>query len=157
MFNIILHFNKGFTLLELLITIAVISVISVVGFGFYSNYNRNVEIDSVSRVLVSDLKLAQSNSMSGVDGFKWGIHLVNGTDDYYELFSTPTNYSDSLKSVSFKKYLSDGINFSTPGEGSNIDVIFDKISGRTSTSSISLSFSEIIKTINISSLGSISF
>jgi len=147
--------KKGFTLLELLIVIAILAIISTIGAGFYINYNKNIEINSVSKNIVSDLKQAQSRSMSGSGDFKWGIHFVNGSEDYYELFSTPTDYNSGLKVISSKYYLSNGINFSVPVPDSSIDVIFDKINGGTINSSIVLESSDLTKTISISSIGNI--
>lgn len=151
-----LSFKKGFTLLELLIVIAIVSLISIIGIGFYANYNESLEIDSTSKIIISDLRQAQSNSMSGLGGFKWGIHFVNGVDDYYELFSTPTDYNNISKVVLSKNYLSNGISFAEPTDGLSKDIIFDKISGSSSDSSIGIISQNNIKNIYVSSVGIIS-
>jgi len=147
--------KNGFSLLELLIVISIVAVLGAVGVGFYLNYAKNIEIKTVANTLVSDLKQAQAKSMAGVGGFKWGIHLVNGDTDYYETFSSPSDYSDVSKSIVSTKYLSKGVLFSDPASSSTKDIIFNKITGATTEASITLSSSEVTKKISISSVGSI--
>lgn len=153
--------NRAFSLLELLIVIAIIAVIGVVGFGFYANYGKNISIKSISQNIVFDLKNVQSKSMTGADGLKWGIHFVNGATDYYEIFSTATDYNGA--SIISKNYLSGNVAFSNPVSSSVKDIIFQKIKGGVDVSStggaadtsISIIYSDITKTINIYSLGNI--
>ncbi|MEI7765714.1 MAG: prepilin-type N-terminal cleavage/methylation domain-containing protein, partial [bacterium] len=89
----IFDFSKGFTLIELLIVVSVLVIISSIGVGSYMNYNKSVQINSVVQTVVFDLKQAQSKAMNGEGGYKWGIHFVNSATDYYEIFSTPTDYT----------------------------------------------------------------
>ena len=158
--NFMTKIKNGFSLIELLVVIGIIVVISSIGAGFYVNYNKSVEIDSFSKTLSSDLKQAQSKSMIGQNdsnslSVKWGIHFVNGVKDYYEVFSTPTDYSDSAKIIVSTNYLPSGITFSDPADSSSKDIIFNKISGGTSVSSVDISSGNITKTISVSSIGNI--
>lgn len=148
--------NRAFSLLELIIVVAVLAVIGVIGSGFYVNYGKNISTKSVSQNIVFDLKSAQSKSMIGEGDFKWGIHFVNGVKDYYEIFSTPTDYSSGSKVVILTKYLSDSVSYSDANIPSTKDVIFNKISGGTTASTIVVVSSSVTKTIDISSIGNIS-
>ena len=47
--------EKGFSLIELLIVVGIVVVISSIGAGFYVNYNKSVEIDSLAKTLSSFL------------------------------------------------------------------------------------------------------
>lgn len=147
----------GFTLLEVLIVMGIVAILAAAGSGFYANYNKNVEIKSLSQTIIFDLKQAQAKSMDGVGGFKWGVHFVNppSSPDYYEIFSTPTDYSDGAKVIDTTKYLSSGIVFSDPVTNSTKDIIFNKISGGTTASSVSLLSQNTMKIIYISSIGNI--
>jgi len=147
--------RNGFSLFELLVVISIVAVVGTIGVGFYLNYAKSIEIKTVANTLVSDLKQAQAKSMAGTNGFKWGVHLVNGDTDYYETFSSPSDYSDASKNVISSKYLTKGVSFSDPTSGSTKDIIFNKITGATTESSIVLSSSEVTKTISISSVGGI--
>lgn len=132
-------FQKGFSLLELLIVTAILALLGAAGSGFYRGFVKNVEIQSTSKVLEGDLRTMRSKSMIGEGGFKWGIHFVNGTpDDYYELFSTPTNYADVSKVVTGTTFLPRSIEFSTPSGGGGSAV------GLNWTNSASSDFSNVV-------------
>ena len=148
-------FQKGFSLLELLIVIAIIAVLGTVGSGYYREFIKNVEIQSVSKTLASDLRHARSKAMIGEDGFKWGAHIVNvnGGDQYYELFSTPTNYAGGT--VTATTTLSRGLIFSDPSASSSKDIIFTKISGTTTASTVVIVSEGNYATTTVSSIGAV--
>lgn len=150
---------SGFSLLELLIVIAIVVILSTIGTGFYINYGKTVEINSLNQTIIFDLKSAQSKSMTGEGGLKYGVHFVNDSDDskdYYEIFSTPTDYSDGSKVILSTNYLTNNITFSDPINGQTKDIIFNKISGGTTAASVAITASGNTKTLNISSIGTIS-
>jgi uncharacterized protein (TIGR02145 family)/prepilin-type N-terminal cleavage/methylation domain-containing protein len=146
---------KGFSLLEVIIVMGILAIIAAASSGFYINYNKSFQIKASVSDIIFDLKQAQSNSMIGAGGLKWGIHFVNGVTDYYEIFSTPTDYSNVSKVVTVTKYLPKGITFSDTDIIGTKDIIFNKITGGTTTSSIAIISSETLKTISISSIGNI--
>lgn len=148
--------NAGFSLLELMIVLSIVIIISSIGAGFYMNYGKSVEISSATNTLVFNLKQAQSKAMIGEGGFKWGMHFVNTTADYYEIFSTPTDYSDGAKAIISTIYLGSSAEFSDPASSSSKDIIFNKISGSTSASSVAIFHGDITKTVSVSGIGSIS-
>lgn len=147
----------GFSLLEILIVMSIIAIIGAAGSGFYTNYNKSVEINSSTQTLIYDLKQAQSKSMIGEGGLYWGIHFdnPNATTDYYEMFSTPNTYVNAVTKVP-KKYLSNGLNFSEPATNSTKDIIFKKISGGTTASCVKIDSQSNTKRIIVSDIGSIS-
>lgn len=149
--------SRGFSLLELLIVMAIIALLGVAGAGYYRGFVKSVELQSVSKTLAEDLKHVRSKSMIGEGGFKWGAHVVNtsGGNQYYELFSTPTNYADATKSVISTTTLSAGLTFSDPSAGSNKDIIFTKISGTTTASTVVVVSEGKYATTTISSIGSV--
>lgn len=106
--------KRGFSLIEILIVISIIVIIGVIGSSFFIGYTRDAEIKSVSQSIVYDLRQAQSRSMAGENDFKWGIHFVNGAKDYYEIFSTPTDYNSGSKTVLSTVYLNKDFYFSNP-------------------------------------------
>lgn len=158
--QVILTKKKGFSLLELVIVVGLIVVIGSIGAGFYANYGKNIEISSTAETISFDLKQAQSKSMIGQGGFLWGVHFINpiiATDpDYYEIFSTPTNYADGGRVTVSTNYLPSSIQFSSPASGFNTDIIFNRISGGTAASSVTLVSQGNTKTISVSTLGGIS-
>jgi hypothetical protein len=93
--------------------------------------------------------------MSGVENKRWGIHFVNGDSDYYEIFSSPTDYSDVDKNIILTRFLAKGVSFLDPIPGSSKDIIFNKITGSTIENSTTLGSSNFTKEISVSSIGTI--
>ncbi len=150
-------FSSGFTFLELMIVISIVAIIGASGVGFYFNYSKTVELNSMTSTIISDLKQSQVKAMSGVGGFKWGVRFTNSaSSDYYEIFSTPTTYSDGSRITIATNYLPNSVTFSNPTSGNSSDIIFEKITGGTTNSSITINSSNVSKTITISSIGNIS-
>lgn len=147
--------THGFSLLELLIVVAIIALLGSVGAGYYRGFVKNVEVESVSKILAGDLRLMRSKSMAGEEQASWGVHLVNTSNgaQYYELFSTPADYPSAT--IVSTITLPVGIVFSDPISGSSKDVIFTKISGTTTPATISTVSEGVTKNITISSIGAI--
>lgn len=149
------YFRQGFSLIEILLVMAVMAIITAFASGYYRDYVKNVEFDLVSKNIISDLKSTQSKAMAGEDDLKWGVRFINSINDYYEIFSTPTNYGDPLRTTKMTNYLSGTIVFSNPIEGGTTDVIFDKIRGTSVNSAITIIFEGSSDTITVNSLGNI--
>jgi prepilin-type N-terminal cleavage/methylation domain-containing protein len=148
---------KGFTLIELLIVIAILAILASIGTGFFINYARSSEVNSAHKIIISNLKEAQAKSISGESGRKWGVHFENDASDYYELFSTPTNYSDASKEIKATGYLSSGIYFTQPAESASSTILFEKIRGTTASDAdiIISSPNGQTKIINVTAIGKI--
>ena len=146
---------RGMSLLEVLIVIAIVAVIAAAGAGMYRSFGKNVELTSIAQTISADLRHMQGKAMTGEGGLKWGARFWNSTDDYYELFSTPTTYSDGSRIVNATTTLSKGITFASPTEGDFTDVIFNKISGTTTATTVIISSEGATQTVTISGVGAI--
>src|SRR3989338_10927101 len=93
----------GFSLLEMIIAVGILVMLTVGSLGIYGNYSKNIELDSSVASIISDLKSAQSKSINGEQDLKWGIHFVNGATDYYEIFSTATDYGSEIGRASCRE------------------------------------------------------
>lgn len=150
---------RGFSLLELLMVVAIIALLAGVGSTFYRGFVKSVELQSISKTMAEDFRYARSKAMIGEGGYKWGAHVVNtasGGSQYYLLFSTPTNYADASTTVMSTTTLSTGLTFSDPASGAYKDIIFSKISGNPAASTTVVIVSEgKYSTTTISSIGTV--
>jgi len=128
--------KNGFTLLELVLVIGMIVIIASISRDFYGSFVGGAQLENSAKVIIYDLRNTRDKAMNGLEDKNWGIHFVNGASDYYEIFSTPTNYSDLAKATLVTSYLPSGITYSSPAEGVNSDILFTKISGQVASSSI---------------------
>jgi prepilin-type N-terminal cleavage/methylation domain-containing protein len=148
--------KRGFTLLEVLLVIGILSIIGVMGVSYYRNAAKNVTFTTTIATLENNIKAARSKAMLGEGGTKWGIRFVNTSqDDYYEIYSTPTTYTDVAKEIESTIFVTSGVTFTDPVESTVKDVIFSRISGTTTPTTVSLISEAQTKIITITALGSV--
>jgi hypothetical protein len=97
----------------------------------------------------------QTYASAGNGRFNWGIRFFNTSPNYYELFSTPTNYADAGKVTLSLVYLPGTVSFTTPSSGNNLDVVFSAISGNTTATSLTIASPNGSKTINVTASGAV--
>lgn len=118
--------DKGFTLLELLVVVGIITILAGVGIFSYINQQKAKLLDMSVQEVVGYLRYAQQKSMVQEGGNQWGVHFENPAsgDDFYALY-TGTSYSSPEET----RYLPNGIEFTTPGDNETIDISFYKLIG----------------------------
>lgn len=134
--------KKGFTLIEILLTLGIIAVIAVVTtLNLAGNRNKTLLTDT-ARQIGALLREAQSDSMAQSKGASWGVHIdnVSSSVPYYSLFyesSTSGSGGPSYVDVTVGQYaLPAGICYATSSvpAGSSLDIVFGQISGIPSAS-----------------------
>lgn len=152
--------QAGFTLIELAITVAILSILFTVATPLFRGFYRNTEMDSFYQTMIFDLKRARSLSMAGDKGHRWGVHLVNAAEatDYYQVFSSPGAFDDPSTSIESIIYLPSPIVFTDPVPSSTVDIIFAGIKGTLPDPAgieILNPVDNLKKTININAAGTI--
>jgi prepilin-type N-terminal cleavage/methylation domain-containing protein len=145
--------KEGFTLLEILLVVGILVVIAAMSRDFYGSFVSGAQLSDNADTIIYDLRSTRDKAMNGQDDRIWGIHFVNGANDYYEIFSTPSDYTDLSKIINVTSYLKAGVSFSYPAESQSIDIIFNKISGTTTAANIILNSGLDTKTISVQGQG----
>jgi prepilin-type N-terminal cleavage/methylation domain-containing protein len=73
----------GFTLMELLIVLALTGLFFALTIPYGMNFYRQRILDEETSKLMNNLKIAQSHAMAGKENSSWGIAFFEG---YYVLF-----------------------------------------------------------------------
>lgn len=71
-------FSTGFTLLELLITISIITILFTIGIASYQNFNRTQIVNQTVKELKENLRLVQSKALSGEKTSACGTNTLVG-------------------------------------------------------------------------------
>lgn len=138
--------KKAFTYLEILVVITIM----MIAMGFYALYAQTdqvrADINSQANILVSHLRLAQSDAAMGKNSSDHGIHLES---DSYTIF-IGSSY-DPAASSNFTTALPDTISIENIAlNGAGQDIVFLQPNGETNTyGSFDLTSEQISKIISI--------
>lgn len=151
---------KSFTLIELLIVIAIMTILATVGSFSLFNFRAQNILNLSANEIISLLRNAQNRSITQENGDRWGVRLENpsGQDDFYALFQGAI-YSPA--NTVLRANLRPAVQFNDPSSGASKDIVFNPISGLPTVSTtviISLkSNSSDTRTIIINANGRIQF
>lgn len=79
--------NKGFTLAEMLVAIAVIALMAAIGMPFYRNTNMNLNLSGEARDLASDLRQTQQLSVTEQVNYQL---IINQAENKYSIVNSQT-------------------------------------------------------------------
>lgn len=80
-------FNKGFSLAEVLTTLAIIAVVAIIIAPAINQYSANLELNNSTKYLISNLKLAQQNTVT--EQKKHAIRIDLFANSYYLVKKEP--------------------------------------------------------------------
>jgi len=147
--------KKGFSLIEVLLAVIIISILIGLASTYYSNSQVRADISYQASNLVHYLRLAQSGALSGLNDSDQGIHF---DETGYTLFEGSTYDEDEPKNV--RKDLPESMTLSDIDLNGGDDVIFEKGSGETDNDgTVTLSAIAISRdiVITINSVGTINY
>lgn len=116
-------FTTGFTLVEILVTLAILTTILAIGAFANINLFRTEQILKEETILVSTLQKARNRAMNNVDQSQHGVHLEDGSDFYIIFKGNIYNPNDSSN---------EKIPRENKVELSELDnIVFEQLSGNT--------------------------
>jgi len=133
--------RRGFSLIELLIVVAIIVVISglslFVGLDFYKTYALNSERDIVVGILMKIRNKAANN-------FNQSAHGVFIDSNGYTMFQGP---SYALRNASYDEFVKRNSSVTESGLG---EIVFEQLTGSLTSSAGDITLNNNVKSINIS-------
>ncbi|MEK7123342.1 MAG: type II secretion system protein [Patescibacteria group bacterium] len=119
--------NRGFTVIEVLVAVAIIVLITAIGVGVFRNFKIENQLNSAAAGVLSVIRLAQSKTLAGEASSQWGVHFQS---DRYALFQGGIyNAADPNNVVSL---LDPQIQISVIAlAGGGSELIFNRLTGTT--------------------------
>jgi prepilin-type N-terminal cleavage/methylation domain-containing protein len=118
--------RDAFTLIEVLVVVAVSAVIATGGFVMFSGYQKNQNIKLTLSELTAAIRDIQKRSVTQENGKQWGIRLSNGTADSFQTWSG-LSYASGTPDQTYS--LKRNIQFGNPPSGFTTDLIFQAMTG----------------------------
>jgi prepilin-type N-terminal cleavage/methylation domain-containing protein len=141
--------NKGFTLVELLTTFAIISILTAISLPAYASLQQNVALGNAAQEIVGVLRQAQGSAMAGQGGVDHGVHFQNAATTYSSFSGTWAAPVTPPVAHQLPKGVTVASVTPTP------DVVFTKLSGASTSVTIVLSGFSRTKTITVAPIGTI--
>ena len=122
--------EKAFTLIEILVVIAVITILVAVIVGVYSSFRSKIDLDTNSQMILNTLRLAQSKTLASEGASNYGVHFeqekcVLFKGNVYNPVAPDNRFYDFSSRLEIP--VASGINLNGGGN----EVIFDRITGNT--------------------------
>lgn len=148
---------SGFTLLEVIIVVGILSLLSVAGFLSLRQSVERINLDTTSHDILTTLQLARTRTLSSQDQTVYGVHFET---TQYVLFKG-SSYSPS-STDNEPRTLPTGVEIHNVNlAGASNEVIFERLTGSTSqTGTISLrqtNYPSNFRTINVLASGEVGF
>ncbi len=150
--------HSGFTLVELLIVIAIISILTGIGMANYFGLSQESQVKTMAERIVSDMRATVSKSASQQDGQQWGMHFDNTVagQGFYSIWYGPTYATGTTTEKT--SFAASTIQFTTPASGTSTDIIFTTPYGLPSASTtIVISSGGISYEVTIDANGTIGY
>ena len=166
--------KKGFTLMELVLVIAILGIIAGLGIGNYANFLRQSSLDSAANEIVAKLREAQTNSQASSDNYAWGVEFDTTNKDRYVIFKGNCSNDAALSCRTLSDcssnpctltdtetiFLNSAVEINSASFGGGIYTVFDRPTGKPKSGKngdvvIQLKGGSQQKTINVSAPGKI--
>ncbi len=153
------HARRGFTLLELLLTIAILAILAGTSSIFLFGQRSTLDVEEEAVRIVTVLRATQHKAIALDRSSAWGVHFDATTST--NLFFAGFYGNSYAAGTSTEQYpLAEYVLFVTPASGTSTDVVFNERSGNlasgvTTTIQITSTRLPFTKTITIAPRGNI--
>ena len=143
-----MKFNKGFTIIELLVVVALVTIIGLTSVPFLSRFFLQNAVTNTYDQLAGELRKAQTYAMEGKQNGPWGVYLNTSSNPYKIILYQGTDKGHIVKT--FDTFI---VNANVAITGFT-DVNFAQVTGTTSAAvTITIKGNNTIKTITVSTQG----
>lgn len=140
---------RGFTLVEILVVIAILMTLFAIGTPFFNSYNSQHILIRTNQEILETLRLAQTRSMTGFSNSQHGVHFE---EEKFVLFKGVSYNPDADTNVELG--ISPKISISDISFSGSENAIFTKREGAGTEGSVTLSTSDGISyQISVTSVG----
>jgi len=153
-------YSSGFTVVEILLALAVFVVIGIIGSANYASFRNRRLLEEQVDIVVADIRETMSRSRTQESSNQWGVHFDNPTGNNNDFYQIWYGASYGAGTIVERVNLSPGLNFTDPAAGASEDAVFSKTTGLPTASStivIQSSASSASGTIDISTQGQVSY
>lgn len=142
---------RGFTLIEVLITLAVLSIIATLGLFATHDLYRGTSVQEERDTLVSLLTRARSHSMTNLSALPHGLCCDDTSESYIVFRGTYALSAVEETAPKGKSVTLSGL----PACGSGDEIFFTQLSGKAAPTSITISQDGNTSTIDVNEQGTI--
>src|SRR3989344_248097 len=143
--NFKLKNNRGITLMEILVSIAILGMLNLIGLWYFSKATNAQALEKDKQGLVAILQEARSLALSSKNALQYGVHL----EEFQTVLFKGSTYDNKDQKFNRAIHLS-----AQSLNGGGIDIIFSRLTGETNNfgtitlSLINSPFSSVTITIN---------
>lgn len=145
--------NKGFTLLEVLITIAVLAVLSAAGIGYFRSSVIEVAAGSTTRSFVADIEAARGRASVGDRGLTWGVRAIPAAGTW-EFYATGTRSYGGDVFTTETHVLPIGVVWVDPSTSPK-SVEFAPLTGIATTTNFTLGYGAVLYQVTVDGVGGV--
>lgn len=131
-------YKMGLTIIEIVLVIAIISILGAVTIGYFKGQISEVSLESTSKTILSDLNSAKQRAMAGDRGVAWGVRIKVNNPSTWMIFAS-SSQGDFEEYVGDVNVLPPGLEWKDPITGTK-EIYFNPISGESNGGQIILSY-----------------
>ena len=120
-------FKKGFTIIELLLVLGIMSILTTILLNSFVSFGREQGLSKDASLVIEVLRQAQSNTLNSKNSNQFGVHFSTNS----LILFTGSVYSPGASTNEIYNFNADIRLSSAVLNGGGVDVVFAKLSGGT--------------------------